>query len=78
MSSCLSCLHWYTYEKGSDEADRPTPMLRHDMAPCALGEPWNYLPQRHPACSRYQALPAAGQAKRARWIADAKLQCYRK
>lgn len=78
MSSCLSCLHWCTYEKGSDEADRPTPMLRHDMAPCARGEPWNYLPQRHPACSRYQALPAAGQAKRARWIADAKLQCYRK
>lgn len=78
MSSCLSCLHWCTYEKGLDEADRPTPMLRHDMAPCTLGEPWNYLPQRHPACSRYQALPAAGQAKRARWIADAKLQCYRK
>jgi len=47
-------------------------------SPWAGGGRWTPLPQRHPACSRYQALPAAGQAKRARWIADAKLQCYRK
>lgn len=56
--NCATCQSW---------AITTSPLKPANMASCANGERWTYLPPTH-ACARYSALELVLFAKRKAWL----------
>ena len=59
MNACANCQHWSLQK---------SPMARQSLAPCALKNKWEYLPQRI-SCAAHKPLEQAAAATRATWLA---------